>query len=624
MYGRREELPPFSEFERELWVAVFVYALGGWLGMHRFYLGKWKTGLLYMCTFGLVGFGWIADGFQLKKMLEEENQRLRALYREQPHLFANPHATWAPSSHQRPTLWGLLSQAFFFMFAPGFFAYLCFKHQHISLMLLMFFLLILGYMGITVNSLRRMFPGVLNIPGLGGILKRLVSLNVFYLDHQPGRISYYLFYPITAPIMMIRSTSARQELKMLLFWLGTIAIFTLGEIYLFYFDAFPPHLKLLDAWDLLLFEISTVYIMFFCCILPTVALQQKAHHTGQTGVFRSIIVLGLLSFGTIIGVFKDAKTTRPVLPVFEQKLLDKKLSKPFFQAAFWKANKRLARDLRTHLDLPPTSRPTTRTTATKKNTWRSRYNRELEDFMDQAEARGFALYSTGTKHAQWTGVLLDFYLNSPRWLALYSPQKGWLTRWKQVPPDLRKWMRDIQLKIMYPSLARSPEHAKTLETSSVPKGLFYDRYKQTAPPPSTTPLHQKMSSLRGKWSCQTHTMPTKSGILLRITENEPPSYTLTYKEPTPSGSHATWSIRWDTHRARLAATFQNKRGSRGVGWSKDGKVWEFTLKTKTRKRLPLRFVFSPRTWLQETLTFSLYGKKQTGAWLRLNHWTCKK
>jgi len=40
-----------------LWLCLFL----GWLGVHRFYEGKIPTGILYMCTLGLFGFGWLID-----------------------------------------------------------------------------------------------------------------------------------------------------------------------------------------------------------------------------------------------------------------------------------------------------------------------------------------------------------------------------------------------------------------------------------------------------------------------------------------------------------------------------------------------------------------------------------
>jgi restriction system protein len=41
--------------------ALLLCIFGGWFGLHRFYVGKIGTGLLYACTGGLFGIGWLID-----------------------------------------------------------------------------------------------------------------------------------------------------------------------------------------------------------------------------------------------------------------------------------------------------------------------------------------------------------------------------------------------------------------------------------------------------------------------------------------------------------------------------------------------------------------------------------
>jgi hypothetical protein len=46
---------------KDKWVSFWLCVLLGYFGVHKFYEGKTKSGLLYLCTFGLFGFGWMFD-----------------------------------------------------------------------------------------------------------------------------------------------------------------------------------------------------------------------------------------------------------------------------------------------------------------------------------------------------------------------------------------------------------------------------------------------------------------------------------------------------------------------------------------------------------------------------------
>ncbi len=43
------------------WVSFFLCLFLGWLGAHKFYEGKIGMGILYLCTFGLLGIGIVVD-----------------------------------------------------------------------------------------------------------------------------------------------------------------------------------------------------------------------------------------------------------------------------------------------------------------------------------------------------------------------------------------------------------------------------------------------------------------------------------------------------------------------------------------------------------------------------------
>ena len=54
-------------------VAWILLTFIGVLGIHRFYMGKWGTGLLYLLTLGLLGIGLIYDFWTLNPQISELN-----------------------------------------------------------------------------------------------------------------------------------------------------------------------------------------------------------------------------------------------------------------------------------------------------------------------------------------------------------------------------------------------------------------------------------------------------------------------------------------------------------------------------------------------------------------------
>ena len=56
-------------------IAWILLVFLGWLGLHRLYLGKIVTGLLYMFTAGLLGFGYLYDLCTLNEQVNWKNQQ---------------------------------------------------------------------------------------------------------------------------------------------------------------------------------------------------------------------------------------------------------------------------------------------------------------------------------------------------------------------------------------------------------------------------------------------------------------------------------------------------------------------------------------------------------------------
>lgn len=53
-----------------LWLGCFL----GFCGLHRFYMGKWVSGLIWLLTLGLFGIGQFVDLFLIPGMARRANR----------------------------------------------------------------------------------------------------------------------------------------------------------------------------------------------------------------------------------------------------------------------------------------------------------------------------------------------------------------------------------------------------------------------------------------------------------------------------------------------------------------------------------------------------------------------
>ncbi len=54
-------------------IAWVLLTFLGLLGVHRFYMGKWVTGIIYLCTAGLLGIGYLYDFWTLNDQITVVN-----------------------------------------------------------------------------------------------------------------------------------------------------------------------------------------------------------------------------------------------------------------------------------------------------------------------------------------------------------------------------------------------------------------------------------------------------------------------------------------------------------------------------------------------------------------------
>ena len=63
----------YHEGQIDYSLAWLLLAFLGLFGIHRMYMGKWITGLIYLCTGGLVGLGYLYDLWTLNDQISLTN-----------------------------------------------------------------------------------------------------------------------------------------------------------------------------------------------------------------------------------------------------------------------------------------------------------------------------------------------------------------------------------------------------------------------------------------------------------------------------------------------------------------------------------------------------------------------
>lgn len=69
---------------RETVIAYLIWLFGGLFGLHHFYLRRPLHGILYGCTLGLCGLGWLADIFAIPRYAGQRGKRGSQRYGREP------------------------------------------------------------------------------------------------------------------------------------------------------------------------------------------------------------------------------------------------------------------------------------------------------------------------------------------------------------------------------------------------------------------------------------------------------------------------------------------------------------------------------------------------------------
>lgn len=327
---RRQDPPA----QKSLVVAYLLWAVFGLFGGHRFYLGRWFTGLIYALSFGIYGIGWLVDLFFLPILVGKFNrsreeqadtfERLQQFTpsRKAPGVEPAPRFEAIVEDEDELPAWarqsGLLApldfplRLAFFVVAPCLFIITALMLQHWPLLILVVVSLVLvGFVGRIDRTLQE-YPMLRQIPGLDRPLNYLQTFTDFYQVNRPFPFLCYVFYPITCPLLLMVSPRARSEFGMFARLVGGLVFLILAPMGLSYFELFPPHLGFSEAFSFYFAHAFFIVGMVVVFVIPVLTTAFTLNARRATFQLRSLVVVGFLSalpFGLVYWLtFQSAVT----------------------------------------------------------------------------------------------------------------------------------------------------------------------------------------------------------------------------------------------------------------------------------------------------------------------------
>jgi TM2 domain-containing membrane protein YozV len=308
---------------RSLLLAYLLCLTLGWLGAHRFYLRRWVSGFLYAISFGLYFIGWAVDLFLLPFLVRSTNQRLA----EAPHpaegAWAHVEEVHLPPAPFRPVEFAL--RLVWFFVVPFCFTITALMMEQWELIAILVVTLVGSALVGNATLLLKRHPMLEKAPLLGQSLGFLQRVDDMYRDRKPFPFLYYVFYPITAPLVLIWSTAARKEFVLFAKLIGGMMVLAGVPLIASYRKTFPPHLGFQEAFVVLFLLAFIVLFLMVTAILPTVTTALSLYADRRPGQTRVLVLVALMSI--LPAGIAYYTSVRPPLPFVSSEILSYRLAK---------------------------------------------------------------------------------------------------------------------------------------------------------------------------------------------------------------------------------------------------------------------------------------------------------
>lgn len=284
--------------KKSIFRAYLLWFFLGWMGGHRYYAGKWISGLFYTFSLGFLFMGWAVDLFLVPFMIKEANKQIEREAEEYPHWFASlefPLAPWAQQALEHRSF-APLKMAFVIL-GPFIFVLGVVLLNQLELAFLGLIILgITGFMG-SAEKLQKYiekYPALEKLPVVGDAVETMKKLYQFYYENKPRSILFYAFYPITAPISLLLSSRTRREMSLYSKILLSIGLVAIIETLLSYSSLYPPFLTWRDALWLVFLNLLATFFVVTCFMMPMVSTAFSLNFSGHHKKLRTLTAIALV------------------------------------------------------------------------------------------------------------------------------------------------------------------------------------------------------------------------------------------------------------------------------------------------------------------------------------------
>lgn len=422
-------------------ITYILWALFGVIGGHRFYLGKWFTGLLYLFSFGLFFYGWLFDLIWLFFMVKNHNQpqQEEEKYFLKKLTITPELAPWA--SIQRKNFFvnllnsidGIFRTIIFIIFPvfTAFFAYFFDAFELLAFLVIVLFMT--GYIGSIkkgLGSIEDFFSKnkhLSRIPLLPEILDRFKEFYDFYYEYKPSNPLSYILYPIFGLISLTYSKKSRKEFGLFVQLIVLIMIALALENLVNFDDKFLPYLEPLDVIGLIILTTVVTFITIPVFLMPTISSSFYLKLSGRNTLNRWLATLGIvLGIGTYYFAINDPD----MAPVMAEHRLEAKAKKENFQNDFYDTNQMILN----HYIKKAVWEKEGIAYVMKDNNLTKKYRNHIQSIIHKEEAKALIILKLETQnHA----ALAVKYTSDNFLLYIIDKDKRIYSHWNALPIELQ-------------------------------------------------------------------------------------------------------------------------------------------------------------------------------------------